>query len=231
MTPPSVSRFLLSLQCFLFLFLICGISPAESICEGDSSSEEKMSLSLSGQKRPNSVVLTLTLGSGITKAVRVYSEPSHTLLGVFVDSESRVADSDWMAQIETPRTVMSLPFRSGSVARLQTVPRPLTDHTIDVFVFGDWPRVGSSATEEKDQLYGRYRVGSGDFGFSHTRLGDGGSSVCCGSPPFTGPCDACVSSCKNDEYTCCREQEGVPGCTGFCQKHKVYCGIIFCPFC
>lgn len=118
-----------------------------------------------GYDTKGSLTLEITPGPAATRAIRIYSEPSHTLLAIVEDSGFSSSDqgNKWRSEVladQAPRSrsVTSLP---EGRPRLIIEARPTTDDRIATWVFGDWPD-GSV----EDRLVGDGRVGNGDFEFS-----------------------------------------------------------------
>lgn len=111
------------------------------------------------------LTLELSPGPAATRAIRVYSEPSHTLLAIVEDKDFAASPQGqkWRKEVSAQQAP-----RAGSVTdlpegrpRLVLDSRPTTDDRIATWVFGDWPD-GSA----EDRLVGDGKVGNGDFEFS-----------------------------------------------------------------
>ena len=75
--------------------------------------------------------LTMSVSSGSPRAVLVYAEPSHALLGVFLDNaEGEPQEASWFAGLLPAGTsqVMQMALREGATATLQG-PRPAAGDT------------------------------------------------------------------------------------------------------
>lgn len=189
-----------------------------------------MTLTITGQEQaPDLVMTTLTLGPGITRAVRLYSEPSHTLVGVAVDSRlvPNATQSDWWAMYvgstALPRRtpLLSTEFREGKQVAFQSGGRPERDRYLAVYVWGIYPD-----GEERDDLFKRIIVPK-NFSITISKFGPLDTLTCCGAQNCTGCQDGGTVSCKPwDIPSCCLEttQE-----CGQCGKLRAVCG--FCPTC
>jgi hypothetical protein len=182
----------------------------------DLDKQTSMSLDVSGYDQQNSTITKVVLGQGVTKAVRIYSEPSHTLLGVIVDSTSmpNPTQTDWWRTTVgalPPRAQLArLPMVEGRSVGLQTLLRPSSDRDLEIYVWGIWP-----GGEEKDELLVHFS-GPRAFQFTvrtgldpatmrpffHGRCGDG-----------SGGCGGSCTDCKpNDTLWCCERDDS--GCGG-----------------
>jgi hypothetical protein len=86
--------------------------------------------------------LTLTPGPPATKAVRVYSEPSHTLLLLVVDPDFRKSREGkaWLEKNAkaAPKATVTTELPSGRPS-VEVPPLPAGDEKVAVWVFGSWP--------------------------------------------------------------------------------------------
>jgi hypothetical protein len=139
------------------------------LCSGSGMAAEMKAkvdvVRVKGYGSNGALTLEVSAGPAATRAIRVYSEPSHTLL-VFVQDTEFAASSEgqkWRSEVSAEQAP-----RAGSVTNLPEgrprfviEGRPATDDRIATWVFGDWPD-GSA----EDRLVGDGRVGNGDFEFS-----------------------------------------------------------------
>jgi hypothetical protein len=164
------------------------------------------------EHKDGTMTLTITPGTPATRAVRVYSEPSHTLLAVMEDSKyaSTEEGRQWRSQ-----TIAEQQPRSGILTRLPGGPvqlhldgRPVLDDRVAVWVNGNWPGVSP-----EERLVADAVVGHGDFGFSIAvpllNSGDtfGGPTkewehCCIGASCFWGGGQVC-RTCNTPYFTCC----------------------------
>lgn len=154
------------------------------------------------------LALYVETGPPITNGLRLYSEPSHTLLLVLLDSgyASGPLGKEWLGGLDKERAasepavlMTSLP---GARPRVDLRGRPSTDRRIAVWANGVWPD-GST----QDLLVADAEVGVGGFSF-RTELGaelepgskvGGGYRHCCEG---TGCSMMCVT-CSGPQFTCC----------------------------
>jgi hypothetical protein len=211
----------------VLLLLFCCTCLAES----NLKPQVTMSMDVSGYDERNSTIIKIVLGPGAMTAVRIYSEPSHTLLGVIVDSASMPdpAGTDWWKSTIgplSPRAQLArLPLKEGVSIGLQTNLRPPTDEGLDIYVLGIWAR-----GEEKDDLlvhFGGGRV----FQFTASSVLDPVTLRplflgCCGDS--SGGCGgSCVNCKQNETLWCCRQDDW--GCSGACSR--IYARCSPCPAC
>ena len=195
--------------------------------------ENVMSLGIRGfEERQDLLNTTITVGEGITKAFRIYAEPSHTLLLLAVDATEMSEPRQtlwWRHSIGTdlPSRVAfaRVPGLVGKTLNLQSRSYPQSDTHLDIYVYGVWPD-----GEERDALFGHFYV-KRPFSFSYKIGRDPGTMstldlFCCGTPP-SGCTGDCTTSCKpQDIHSCCEKTEAP---CGNCGKTYAQCG--WCPFC
>jgi hypothetical protein len=136
--------------------LMCGAGMA-------AASEAKVEVvRVKGYGSNGALTLEVSPGPAATRAIRVYSEPSHTLLAIVEDKDFAASPEGqkWRSEVsgERVRAVTDLP---EGKPRLVLESRPASDDRIATWVFGDWPD-GS----KEDRLVGEGKVGNGDFEFS-----------------------------------------------------------------
>lgn len=161
------------------------------------------------------------LGAGVTRAIRVYSEPSHTLLGVFVSNN---VDDDTQRNWRTEHLmgvarVMEFAFTEKATAMLQMQRAPATDSKIQMVVFGKWP----DNQEEERAITVTTNVDR--FAFSYL-TGGKQTILCCGASGEAGCPQDCIS-CTGNEFTCCTLQQYDAIC-GWCGKNAASCGTKTC---
>lgn len=158
----------------------------------------ELKYSVHGKRTDNHLLLTVEFGDIDTKAVSIYSEPSHTLLAVFIDSEfSKSKEGQYWEEDNI------LPYGAGAVARaipqreesiLHVPARPKADDQIDVwFTMIDH----SGHTSNELQSHGVY--GSGVFGFKVYKTPSGPEIVCCSSDE----CETEACGCDPKKHMCC----------------------------
>lgn len=114
---------------------------------------------------PKQYNLTLEPGSVADRAIRVYSEPSHTFLVLVLNSglKNDVSFSSWeesTTSFDQPRATIVTPLPLGR-PRVTIQPPPEDDFAISVWVYGTW----LDGTVE-DRLVAEAKVGIPDFEFS-----------------------------------------------------------------
>jgi hypothetical protein len=155
---------------------------------------------------PKQYNLALEPGSVADRAIRVYSEPSHSFLLLVLDSDLKgEADlSSWeesIASTSEPRatTVTSLPLGRP---RVMIQPPPEEDFAISVWVYGSWP----DGTIE-DRIVAEAKVDLTEFEISTYHLSDpvekgggpGQQMHCCSSACCPQKC----VTCSGRKYSCC----------------------------
>ena len=201
-------------------------------------------LRLAGQARGGELTLMTELGSGVTRAVRIYSEPSGTFLAAFVNENvPEPVNQAWLEDVGFIRSahqvpVRSFPFAIGTRAHVQTAAAPAGDTKIKVWIFGSWPDEEGVMREQEIPVTVTTNLGNFDFTFSRDMrlrsaaagLGKGTlfllERVCCGSSTDCGG-QACTEGCANSEYCCYKSSGG--GCD-WCSKNEVKCGLV-CDVC
>lgn len=196
-----------------FIFLIGpNLTAEERNCRPAGEEERKTSLEVvrvKGQTANGILTLEISPGPAATRAIRIYSEPSHTLLAIMEDSKF-AADEEgrqWRSQAIAEQQARSgvLTDLPAGHARLFLDSRPVTDDRIAVWVYGEWP--GAPA---EDRLAGDAVVGVGDFEFSIAvpLLTPGNPfgpnkewTHCCYSPYCWG--GQTCRTCNTPYFTCC----------------------------
>ena len=211
-----------------------------------------LGIAVSGHVQKNgNLMLSVVPGPIVTNALRLYSEPSHTLLLAIVDHEyqrttegrrwweetlapqlKRRADPLTPSELlsETPVALVTGPLPEANPT-VQIKARPPTDDSIAIWVNGSFrPEI------DQDLLLGVGKVGSRDFDFSgwlavDTKLASSaagrlhvsleGGDLWC-CGQMGQPCSACAS-CSN--FTCCLES--TPECSS-CRKYLIYCKSYEC---
>lgn len=144
----------------LLVFLLCSGAPIAA----ETTAKVEV-IRVKGYGSNGALTLELLPGPAATRAIRVYSEPSHTLLAIVEDKDFAASSQGqkWRNEVSAKQAP-----RAGSVTdlpegrpRLVLESRPASDDRIATWVFGDWP----DGTAE-DRLVGDGKVGNGDFEFS-----------------------------------------------------------------
>ena len=126
-----------------------------------SSTTFVTAIQLKGEVAGNNLVLYVTPGTVATKGIRIYSEPSHTLLLKVVDMHysATTAGRDWLAANPSQATVTSeLP---AGQAKVQVPARPSNDNRVAVWINGNYPD-----GTEADRLVSDGKIGTGSFAFT-----------------------------------------------------------------
>lgn len=149
---------------FLLALLGC-LTVLPVLAESAEKSESTEIVKVKGYADGENFTLEIIPGEAATHAIRIYSEPSHTLLALIEDS--KFAESDlgktWRNQVvaEGQPRAGSLTSLPEGRARLFMEARDASDDRIATWVYGTWP----DGTVE-DRLVGDGKVGNGPFEFS-----------------------------------------------------------------
>ena len=198
-----------------------------------AESSPELSLSLSGWQSPERMRLKLTLGSGITKAVRVYALPSRKLIGVYSNAEGDVERSEWFRRTFPPDSrparfpAASFEFEPGSSVTLSTDRPEPSDRAIAIHVYGLWPTPGApGGVEERDDIF-TVHTNPQEFRFRIVRTMNE-TNLCCGDANYPeGSCKRDCTSCRdNQSLSCCSETDQA---CGWCGKTVAQCNL--CSMC
>ena len=203
-------------------------------CALPSGASDAVEISLAGQQIGNSLSLKLTAGAGKIQSVRVYSEPSHTLLGIILDKSVTEAESvKWLsagtaAVAKGAAQIVRSDLSEGSVTLVDGPAPPSTDIAIYTHLRAFFAVKGSGVQSEEHELKTRTQPHNFAFTYRNFRESDGelDPQVCCG----TGTCQACTT-CDGESFTCC-QVSGSGSCT-LCRGNSVSCGCCSdqCPPC
>ncbi len=185
------SRAALSMACVLFI--VYAVQPAAA---GEPQDHQVSVVDLRGDVVAGGQLrLYIQPGQAATKSLRIFSEPSHTLLAVVIDTEfARQAQGKSLLEEQKGAAVAVTDLPEGQPA-LQVDGRPAGDDRVAVYV------TGASGEEE---LAADALVGNGPFHFS-TAFVDGGPKAgggirhCCQG----GPCTEMCAECGTPAFTCC----------------------------
>jgi hypothetical protein len=188
--------------------------------------------------------VTVTIAVGGMHAIRVYSEPSHTLLAAFINSGDGddFARQPWFAGLLPPRTrqAMAASLHSGMKGSVQA-PLPaagdshLVIHTL---------RPAEGGAPASDDTFKVTVPDLRHFGFSleafpssappqGAKAGDVKAMVYfryrfrCG---IDEGCGTATVLCAVNEATCCWTKDDFESC-GWCGRMKGYCGTVTCDGC
>ena len=185
------SRAARSMACLLFI--VCAVQPAAA---GEPQDHQVSVVDLRGDVVAGGQLrLYIQPGQAATKSLRIFSEPSHTLLAVVIDTEfAEKPQGKALLQEQKGAAVAVTDLPEGQPA-LQLPGRPAGDDRVAVYV------TGASGEEE---LAADALVGDGPFHFS-TAFVDGGPKTgggirhCCEG----GPCQEMCVECGTPAFTCC----------------------------
>lgn len=168
--------------------------------------------------------IRLQVESGTVYALRVYSEPSGTLISAFADNHSGDPQSaSWWREIFPSAVSIAVgPLVGNSKVLQQGAMPPAGDKKLAIKVYGLW----GNETTPRDRVL-RVTTDPGDFSFKLTQYSVTGR-ICCllGQDQCGGGCKFCGLS---EEYRCCKWYTG-SGC-GWCNEVRPECTGEPCPEC
>lgn len=139
--------------------------------------EEKpaVRLQLSGETKGSWLVIRAALGQGVTRAVRVYAEPSHTLLATYMNGEvPEPVNTAWLHSVTSaeerarPRfPLMTFPFREGAAGVVNTMAAPASDTSLKVIIFGSFSDENGVVREQEIPF--TVNTNLGKFAFTYLR--------------------------------------------------------------
>jgi hypothetical protein len=158
-------------------------------------------IAIKGTVQENGLQIELQPGPVATKAIRVFSEPSHTLLVTVVDYDynESAAGKAWLKQNALKGSLRSVTDLPSGTAKVLVPKRPADDVRIAVWINGSWPE-----GEEGDRLVSDGMVGGANFGFTTRVEATGDPQHCCSIDNCNPPC----IDCSGPQFTCC----STPGC-------------------
>jgi hypothetical protein len=204
-----------------FLVIALGLAQAVPGQTGSSSSDgvssdAVLAVHFRGLVLPSGQMwYELDPGPIATRAIRMYSEPSHTRLAMVVDPEFKnsAAGKAWMDSLPADR-IQEVAFSTGSLPdahpRFQISAPPGSDWWVSVWVNGNYFGLDEDRLVAKQALMGEM-----NFGSSVYITPEGVIERCCDCHNGTKSCDYCDS---NQFYNCCYFQGG-------CQ---IYCPAQIC---
>jgi hypothetical protein len=205
--------------------LLLAVAAAILLTPSISAQERELAFAMKGEVSASGKFLNVRaeLGTGVTRAIRVYSEPSHTLLGVFVsnnveDEKQRNWRDENLAGVGR---VMEFPFQEKATAMLQMHRAPASDTAIQMIVFGSWP----DGKEEERPVTVNTKVDK--FAFAYATTAGNFVKLCCGTG-LDGCARACTTCTDAGNLTCCTLQVADPNC-GWCGKNEASCVSKSCP--
>lgn len=161
--------------------------------------EKQLIVNVAGKVMSESkLALSFWFGAPVSNAVRVYSEPSHTLLVAILDREfAQSAQGASWRQAQAPDSnapnvvVTTLP--EGQPNLVIPAP-PQGDTRVAIWVAGAWP---NGASDER--LVSDAALEGQDFEFSTFLSESGGFEHCCSG----GDCGTICTTCSGPAHTCC----------------------------
>ena len=185
---------------------------------------DKISVALAGDRESRS--LSLTLWRGSLASVRVYSEPSHTLLGVYLNTAANFVETsgDWLAATfpreQRPERfpIMRFAFTAGQKTQMQIFEwAPVSDRAVAVYLNGIWVTGDAAQPFTEQERAVTIQTDPNRFAFSiSSSLTD--SELCCGEG---SDCEYSCTTCKTGQtLACCFINE--TGCP-WCSKLKAQC--------
>jgi len=125
-----------------------------------------LAIDLKGEVINNGAGLRLQVIPGpiATKAIRIYSQPSNTLMLLILQEAfaATEAGQQWVRQglDVTPQATVTTPDLATAEMQVEVSSRPSGDNRVQVRIFGNWPD-----GLEQDRLISDGLVGAGNFGF------------------------------------------------------------------
>lgn len=194
--------------------------------------ERVVSVHVAGELQGSVMTVRTVLGDGVTRALRVYSEPSGTLLAAYVNSdaaapisESAVADAlEAVSRSGRRVPVARFPFKKDGEALVQSEAPPSTDNAIRLVIDGSW--IGEDGIVRERELSAVIHTNALHFAFTYSRVqemvaeddpteprGVGSRSrrfriialdqLCCGESG-SGSCNySCASCSPGKPLSCC----------------------------
>lgn len=168
--------------------------PAAEVVTLDAA-EPDVSFELYGKPSGFRTLMTLVIGNNISRSVKVYSEPSHTMLVGYVDNaEGDAREKAWY--IEEMRGKgggrMFFPFTPGQRAGFEAEAAPGSDTHLTVHVFGRYP--GEEAPRER--VYTAY-TDLRAFGFRVRQLKTTALLCCSKDPDHQNECNTGCVKCSD----------------------------------
>jgi hypothetical protein len=163
--------------------------------------------------------LRLEVTSGDITALRVYSEPSHTLIAAFLDnSDGEEASTRRAASFRFAKTDMiaSMPLHAGTKVSTQGRRPASGDVKLALLI-----RSRYAGETEDTEREANVRTNLDSFHFGFKQFASFGQ-ICCNG----GDCGGNCRFCAGNNYACCLEN----GCT-FCGAATAYCSSDPCPHC
>lgn len=191
------------------------------------AAEEPLSIRVQEQSQGFSALLTVTLEGKALQAIALFSEPSHTLLGLINDNRrtAKLDDLESFTRKIKPslnsRTArMSLPLVPKASARLQTQARPQQDSQITILYIG--------GAEEEPQSFTVAVSPNFDVTVTMPTGAAATYSISCGGDDSCSASTTCTPKNGNTTGTCCKTS--TIDCPS-CGKSKAYCGLRLCEIC
>jgi hypothetical protein len=249
----------MSKRAVLIAITIIGTAVAALTVRGQEQDlKTVLSVSLAAETRNGMTMLRTTFGPGVTRALRVYSEPSHTLLGIYMNNEvPQPVHRAWLDEVEPQHQtadrfpMMQMPIREGVKAAIQALAAPSTDEAVKIVIFGAWAEedgvvrereipvtVSTSASQFSftfrrvvGEVADRGEIGAGPRGSRQSAFPRTSTVRVLDvlcCGPENGGCSRACASCKPGSDFACCNENGA-GCP-WCGKALAAC-LLECPAC
>lgn len=165
-------------------------TPAAAFAGLPSLKPGEADLSIQGEVTKGGLTLSMVLGRVFTRGVKVYSEPSHTLIVAGMSPD--YATTPVGRSLKTTAQATFTAEFPNVAPRIQTTNRPANDYGVIVYAI----------TNSGDLKIAAGKVGSGNFGWTTIWHEVGGildPTHCCSG----GGCDPGCIDCPGPDVTCC----------------------------
>lgn len=222
------------------------------------AAEPLLEVRVAGEAYGNSLLIKAILGNGVTRAVRIYSEPSRTLLAAYINAdipepvntawmETAMADED-RANRDFP--LARFPFHRGAEAVVTTSAAPKSDSYLKVWIYGSWMDSDGIVREQEYPISVATNLSSFSFTFNRRLALESESSrfadiierrdrrfrsrkittfdTVCCGQDTDCGGRACIDDCPQQTYCC--TSATVQGCD-WCASNMATCGFPCTPSC
>jgi hypothetical protein len=241
------NRIVISL-CFFFVFLTMSVLAADNeIGVAPLRNGVAVQVGLTGEAQDGLLHIQARIGPGITRAIRVHSQPSNTLLAMYVNADDPAAvGTSWVdgilsdvARSATQGNVATVSFRAGADPVVTTIAPPAIDSYLRIWISGSWMDEDGVVREQERSFDVTTNLASFRFNFILRLEPRDGPNVIEGQPlgrgmtrfiAFTTVCcgdendclgQACAS-CSSQQY-CCGKYTG-SGCD-WCTTSYITCSL------
>jgi hypothetical protein len=209
-----------------------------------SADAPTVSVHIAGEARNGALRIMADPRAGVPNAIRLYSEPSGTLLAVFLNENVPAPISTaWLETVITAEDrqrgripVAAMGSHSGSRGEIETNAAPPTDNRLRMVVFGSWADRNGNVREQDVPVSVATNLASFSFTFNRfirpqpSQKGSGKpptysiqERVCCGSLTDCGGGQACLENCPQSTYCCYKHPH--PDCM-WCEANTIMCGLV-----